>query len=150
MSTSKLLQIILIGLMAVSAILVVLFYAGGIIPETADSIYPEPKFTQPILMWAYILGIIAAIAAIGFPIINMISNPASAKKTLLPLLAIGVVVLIAYVLASDEVLDILGYQGTDNVPGRLKFSGMMIITTYFLAGLAVVSILYSEIANLLK
>ena len=53
-------------------------------------------------------------------------------------------------LASDELLNLIQYTGPDNVPGTLKAVGTFLIFTYILGIVAIVSILYSAIANLFK
>ena len=85
-----------------------------------------------------------------FPLINLVTNLKSAKRGLLVLLGVAVLIFIAYSLASNEVLEIPGYSGGDNVPKTLKISGTGLFITYILAGLAVLSILYSEISKYFK
>ncbi len=146
----KTISIILYVLMGISVVLVALFYFGKLVPGTEGTNMEEPVITGKILIWAAILVIITAGLALIFPIINLVANPKSAKRGLFILLGIAVLIFIAYTLASNEVLKIPGYTGTDNVPGILKIAGTGLFTTYILAGLAVLSILYSEIANIFK
>lgn len=147
---SRIVSIVFYIIIAVSAALGILYYAGGISPETQDAVYVEYVYTQPFLIWAYILFGLAAFFAAGFPLVKAIINPKSAKKAVVPILGILAIVAIAYSLASDEIMSIVGYDGQDNVPSTLKYAGTMIITTYFLAGLAVLSIIFSEVAGLFK
>ena len=146
----KIISIILYVLMGVSIVLVALFYFGKVVPGTEGTNMEEPVITGKILVWAAILVIITAGLALIFPIINLVTNIKSAKKGLFTLLGVAVLIFIAYTLASNEVLSIPGYNGTDNIPGILKLAGTGLFTTYILAGLAVLSILYSEIANYFK
>lgn len=147
---SKIISIVLWVLMGISIILLVLFYFGKVVPGTEDTNLHEPVITQTFLVWAYILGGITAGLALIFPIINVILNPKSAKKGLFVILGVVVLIFIAYSLASDHVLNIPGYDGKDNVTKTLKFTGTGLITMYILAGLAVLSIIYSEIAKYFK
>ncbi|MBA7522898.1 hypothetical protein ES705_15018 [subsurface metagenome] len=110
----------------------------------------EPVITQTFLVWTYILGGLTAGLALTFPIINVIQNPKSVKKGLFVILGVAVLIFIAYSLASNQVLNIPGYDGKDNVAKTLKFTGTGLITMYILAGLAVLSIIYSEIAKYFK
>ena len=146
----KIISIILYVLMGVSIVLVALFYFGKVVPGTEGTNMEEPVITGKILVWAAILVIITAGLALIFPIINLVTNIKSAKRGLFILLGVAVLIFIAYTLASNEVLSIPGYNGTDNIPGILKLAGTGLFTTYILAGLAVLSILYSEIANYFK
>lgn len=110
------------------------------------------KRTDYALRWAYILLAIAAIAAVLFPLISIVTD----LKAILRLLAIvagaaALVLLSYFVFASDTPIDILGYTGTDNSdPVTLKWIGTGLYSTYIIFGVALLSILYSEIANLFK
>lgn len=146
----KIISIILYVLMGISIILVVLFYFGKLVPGTEGTNMEEPVITGKFLLWAAILVIVTAGLAIIFPIINLISNPKSAKKGLFIILGVAILIFIAYSLASNEVLEIPGYIGKDNVPGTLKFAGTGLFTTYILAGLAALSILFSEVIKYFK
>ena len=146
----KTISIILYLLMGISVVLIVLFYFGKVVPGTEGTSMEEPVITGKILIWSAILVIITAGLAVIFPLINLATNLKSAKNGLFVLIGVAVLIFIAYTLASNEVLTIPGYTGTDNAPGILKIAGTGLFTTYILAGLAVLSILYSEIANYIK
>jgi hypothetical protein len=53
-------------------------------------------------------------------------------------------------MADDTPLQITGYDGADNVPGRLKMAGTILFGTYILFGIVIVSILYTELSRLFK
>ncbi|MCH7658149.1 MAG: hypothetical protein IIB05_07500 [Bacteroidetes bacterium] len=146
----KIISIILYVLMGISIILVAVFYFGKLVPGTEGTNMEEPVITGKFLLWAAILVIVTAGLAIIFPIINLISNPRSAKKGLFIILGVVILIFIAYSLASNEVLEIPGYTGKDNVPGTLKFAGTGLFTTYILGGLATLSILFSEVLKYFK
>ena len=146
----KIITIILYVLMGISLILVVLFYFGNVVPGTEGTNMEEPLATGKILIWAGILVAITAGLALIFPIINLVTNLKSAKKGIFILLGVAVLIFAAYSLASNEVLEIPGYTGKDNVPGTLKIAGTGIFTAYILAALAALSILYSEISKYFK
>ena len=146
----KTISIILYVLMGISVVLVAFFYFGKLVPGTEGTNMEEPVITGKILIWAAILVVITAGLALIFPIINLVANPKSAKSGLFILLGVVILMFVAYTLASNEVLKIPGYTGTDNIPGILKIAGTGLFTTYILAGLAVLSILYSEISKYIK
>jgi len=146
----KTISIILYVLMGISVVLVALFYFGKLVPGTEGTNMEEPIITGKILIWAAILVILTAGLALIFPIINLVTNPKSAKSGLFILLGVVILIFIAYTLASNEVLEIPGYIGKDNIPGILKIAGTGLFTTYILTGLAVLSILYSEISKYFK
>jgi hypothetical protein len=110
------------------------------------------KRTDYALGWAYILLAIAAIAAVLFPLISIVTDVKAILRLLAVLAGAAVLVLVSYyVFASDTPIDILGYTGTDNSdPVTLKWIGTGLFSTYIIFGLALLSILYSEVANIFK
>lgn len=146
---SKIITISLYVLMGVSAVLALVFYGGSDIPGTEGTPMREPVVTDTILTWAFILVGVAIVAALIFPLITMVLNPKNAKKTLIGLGVIVVVVFIAWVFSSDEVLQ-LATDHKDNVPQVLKFAGTQLGTMYTLLGLAILSIFFTEIRSFFK
>ncbi len=146
---SKILSITLYLLMGVSIVLMLIFYFGTDVPGTADTPMREPVVTETILTWAYVLVGLAIVSALIFPAIRMVTNPKNAKKTLIGLVGIAVIVIVAWQFSSDEVLP-LATENPDNVPHVLKLAGTQLGTMYILLTLAVLSIFYTEIRNLFK
>ena len=137
MNFSKITQITLYILLGVSVVIGTLFYMGSISEE-------------PLIYLMYALFGTTTIIAIGFPVAYMIFNPKSAKNTLIGLVFLAIVVGISYMLASDQVMHIVGYTGTDNNPTTLKQVGTGLYTMYILFGLAFLAIIYTEISNSFK
>ncbi len=81
----------------------------------------------------------------------MITNPKNAKKGLIGILALLVVMVISYVLASGE---LLGIKNPDlvqyDVPSTLKYAGMMLNSVYILAIIAIVAMIFSAVAKIFK
>lgn len=142
---TKILRIVLIVLLAISALLTILFYAGG------EDISGQPVYTNIYILWAYILTGIAVGFTVIFPVIQMITNPKNAKKGLLGIAALVVVIAIAYALSSSEML---GIRNPDlvkyDVPSTLKYAGTMINSIYVLAIIAFVAVLYTEVVKAFK
>jgi membrane associated rhomboid family serine protease len=136
--------------MAVTVVMVVIFYAGGVVEGTEGTNYEEPVITETFIIWAYILLALAIGLTLIFSLINMISNPKGAKKSLIGILGAAAVLFLAYILADDTVLNLPHYTGSDNVPSTLKMVDTGLFTAYIFAGLAVVSIIYVEIAKAFK
>lgn len=147
---SLILRIVLIALMAITGIFIILFYFGGVVEGTEGTASYEPTVTEGMLKWTYALFFIALAGAIGFPASYILKNPETAKKTLMSVLFIGVIVLIAYLLADDTVLNMPGYKGEDNVPDKLQWAGTGLITTYLLLGIALLSIIGSEVLKIVR
>jgi hypothetical protein len=62
MLTSKLSQYILWALMAISLVLIGIFFFGGFVEGTEGTSLAEPLITETILRWAYILLVITLVA----------------------------------------------------------------------------------------
>lgn len=107
--------------------------------------------TDIALGWAYILVFVTLIIAVGFSIVQMFSNTKSLIRGLIGLVAVAILIGIAYMLGSDTPLEIIGYDGVDNKdPQVLKMVDTGLIMVYFVLGGIFVSILYSEIAKYFK
>jgi hypothetical protein len=107
--------------------------------------------TDIALIWAYILVLITLLAAIGFPLVAVISNPKALVRLLVILAGAVALVVVSYLLAKDAPIEIIGYDGTDNSdPGTLKMIDTVLYVTYLLFGLALGSILYAIISRAVK
>jgi hypothetical protein len=146
---SKIITISLYALMGISVLLMLIFYFGAEVPGTENTPMREPVVTETLLLWSYILVGLAALTAIIFPLIRMAMNPKNAKKTLIGLVGVAVIVFIAWQFSSDEILP-LATENPDNVPHVLRLAGAQLGTMYILLGLAVLSIFYTEIRSLFK
>ena len=106
------------------------------------------QFVDIGLYVAYVLVIVAVIAAIVLPIINSIGHP---KTLILPILSIvGLVVLffIGYAIAND---DLTGKAIADGVtPGISKMVGGALITMYVLFAAALIGIVFTEFNKAIK
>ena len=127
---------------------------------------PEPKSASEVLsgwellvwnrvdialVWAYILILLTAIAAIVFPLISVLSNPKGLIRLGLVLVGAAVLVLVSYFMASGSPLDIIGYTGTGNSdPGTLKMVDTVLYVVYILFGMALASILYAIASKAFK
>ncbi|ADR20619.1 hypothetical protein MATR_17560 [Marivirga tractuosa] len=100
------------------------------------------------LYGAYLLVIVAALGAIVLPLINALSNPKSLLKSALGIVIIGVIYLVSWGVSGDEVT--ARYIKFDITSTSSQVIGGVLITTYLLMGIAVISIVYSEIRKLLN
>lgn len=106
------------------------------------------------LTWTYILMIFSALILVGFAIFQMVTNFEAAKKGLMSIGFMGVVLLIAYMMASDAMPTFLGAQkfiddGTIT-PKVMKWVDTGLIGTYIVLGLSVASIIYASVSRLFK
>lgn len=134
---ATILRISLALLLVISGILFIIFYATG------------EGFTSVVLTWAYILLAITALVTIVFPIVYTISNPKSGKIILIGLIGFVLLYLVSHGLASGNNEGEV-YQTFNIGQATARFIGAMLNMTYILAVLAVLSIIYSGISNLLK
>ena len=97
------------------------------------------------IILTYVMVAFAALTAIGFGVKKMIQNTNNAKKTLYTVGGLVVAFIIAYVLASDEVLN--SYDKYEITASSSKQVGMGLITFYFLLFGAIAAILYTELSK---
>jgi K+ transporter len=150
MLMSKISRYVLYALMAISVVLIMLFFFGGYVEGTKGTNFAEPLNTNIALIWAFILFLIALITALVFPLAFLIMNPKRAIRFLIGLGAVAVFIFIAYQLGSDKLLNLINYNGPDNVPKTLKLVDTGLILTYALMLVALVSILYNEVSKMFK
>ena len=133
---SKILRIFLGGLLAISALLAVLFYVDVI----SDDV---------LIYWGYFLVIFTAVITILFPLAFLILNPKNSVKIFIALGLMVVLAIIAYTLAevgmTDHKIEKLGTSAE-----TAKYVGAGLIFTYILAALAFLSIIYASISKLFK
>ena len=144
---SKYSNYVLYLLFAITLVYAGMFYLGDVNESGA---YPYPVATDSFLNWANILFWVALVITFSFELFHIVMNPKSALRTLVSLAIIGVIVLIAYSMSDGTPLNIVGYQGPDNVPSMLKMAGTMLYTTYFLFAITLIVILYTELSRMFK
>lgn len=94
----------------------------------------------------YILFAVAALAAVVFPVLQLVQNPKNAKGALVGIGALVVVLGISYVLASD----VNPTKIEDLSAETVKRVGTGLYAFYILAAVAIVATVYSEVSKLLK
>ena len=138
--TAKIPKILLWIVMTLS-VLVLLGYLFVFDAEIKEDIF---------IRWGYVLFACTTVIALIFPLIQVFTNKKALKNLAIVLVGFAVLIVAAYALADDTPLTVLDIDNPDNVPSVLKFAGTGLYLTYFLLGLAVVGILFSEISNRFK
>jgi len=148
----KLIQIMMYVLLGVSLIMIIAFYFGGSesITFTSGKEYSYPSFTDSMIYWAYVLFFISALSALLFPIISLVTDIKKAKRTLIGLVALAVVVGLAYVLASGAIPSFHNFEKFNITESISKSVGTGLYTSYLLGGIAIVGILFTEISKSFK
>jgi hypothetical protein len=149
--TGKIVTILLWVLLIISAVLVISMMTN-ISENEADPTMGNWINTN--LIWAYILMLIGAGAAIISGLFHMATDFKAAKKGLISIVFLGVVALVAYLLASDQIPQFTGAQrfiqdGT-LTPQVAKMIDAGLYATYILLALAVLSIVLSPVTRLFK
>jgi hypothetical protein len=144
---SRILSLSLYVLLAVSVVFTLIFYMGNKVPGTEGTAFEEPKITDNMIIWAYILVAIAAVAAIIFPVITLIKNPSHAKNILIIILVTAVLVGVSYLMASSESISFLKVEATTST---LKLVDTGLTISYILVAIAFVGILFYEIASIFR
>tara|TARA_B100000809_G_scaffold251793_1_gene285717 strand:+ start:878 stop:1291 length:414 start_codon:yes stop_codon:yes gene_type:complete len=135
-NNNKLFSIILIVLLGGSALLSLLF-AVDIVSEGL------------LITWCYVLLGIAAITALVFPLITMVTNPKGAKNALIGVVGLVVICAIGFAMAGNEVhIDYEGKLLADE--GTSQLSEAALIAFYILGAGAIGSIIFAEVSKMLK
>lgn len=137
---------LLIGVI-ISILVMGVFYLGGQ-ASGEDKIAAEmsqPKYTDIVLYWAYILLVITVAVLIGFAISAFLKqlkeSPKKALGGFLALVGIAALLLITFSIGDGTLLNIPGYDGPDNQPATLKLTDMWLYSAYFLLALTFLAIL---------
>lgn len=145
---SKIALYVLIG---ISAVVTVLFFWGGNVDDFAE--YLEPSYTQSLMMVMYVfLGIAIVITLVSLLVSfiqNFIADKKTALKPILSIVALVVLVGLAWVFADGSSIQILGMDVQPS-EADLKFVDMQIKSIYFLSGIAVLLMFLSFFTKRLK
>jgi hypothetical protein len=133
---SKYVGWVLYVLMAVSAVLAILFYTNSL-------------STDNFIQWGYVLIIASVIIAVISPIYGFILAPRNAIKLLIILGLVAVVAFIAYSVAgntfSETRLDLLKIDAQTS-----RLVGMGLYFTYFAFAASILAIIFSSVIKIFK
>lgn len=101
-----------------------------------------------LLYLGYALVIFAAVAALLLPLVNAIGNPKSLMGSGIGVLFIVVLYFIAYAISGSEVTQ--EYSKFNVGPDLSKTVGGMLIMAYFLLGIAMTGIVFTELNKIFK
>jgi hypothetical protein len=145
---------VLYVLFAITLVVLGLFYFGG---EAVQSVIPdmaEPKYTDALIYLNYglfALVVFATLVAFIFQFVTALKdNPINALKSLGGVFILIVVLIVSWLIGSEEPLVITGYEGGDNVPFWLKLTDMFLYSTYFLLVVTLLAMIISGIKKKLS
>lgn len=132
-------KIALWSLLALGIAAVALFFFGGNsseVHEVAGDILSIPRFTDLFLVWVYILLGIVILVTLGVVVVEFARNWKDNRRKAIMTLSVvcGFIVLacVCWLLGSPEKIDIIGYEGTDNVGFWAQLSDAVIFACYTL------------------
>ena len=150
---SKISRWTLYAMSLVTVVLIALFFlAGNVLPENQIPELvglTEPVFTDALIYWIYILFGITLFALFAFSIVGFINNfrynKRGAINSFLTLAVFAILLIGAYAIGDGTPMNILGYEGPDNVKGMLKMTDMWLFTIYILMALTILAMLFSPL-----
>lgn len=158
MKSYKISYYALYAMFAAIIVVLALFFTGG--DATGDKVLPldpsiwQPAQTDALMYLMYVLGVLAILVTLVAGVVkfgaSLKENPVAALKSLTGLILMIAVFVITWVIGSDEVLNITGYEGTQNVPFWLKATDMFLYTTYILTAVTLIAMLWGAIKKKLS
>lgn len=133
---SKIVSWVLYLLMAVSALLAILFYTNNVDSAT-------------LIQWGFVLLIATVVVALASPVYGFILNPGNIGKLLLSVGVVAVIGIVSYSLAGNTFSD-LRLETLNITAQTSKFVGMGLLFTYITAVLSILVILFSSIIKIFK
>lgn len=144
-------RMVLYAIMGITILVLAVFLFGGEVPVEQRLVptISEPKFTDVLLYWVYVLLAISILVMLVFAVSDFISSwkvrPKSAFRSFLVVLAFAAMLIITFILGDGTPLNIVGYTGPDNVPVTLKFTDMWLYSIYIMLVVAVLAMIFSPL-----
>ena len=135
-------------LMLLGIVATIMFFAGGSDGslEVAGDFLDIPRFTDLILVWSYILLGIVILVTLGVVITEFVKNckydKRKAVRTSIVVVGFVALVLICWFLGSPEKINIIGYEGTDNVGAMAQMSDAIIYLCYILFTATIITMIW--------
>ena len=143
-------------LMLVGIVATALFFLGGSEGslEVAGDFLDIPKFSDVLLYWIYALVVLVILATFGFVIAKLVEtfkvDPKRGLTSVLVVLAAVGLCALCWFLGSPEKVEILGYEGTDNVGNMARLSDAIMYLVYILTASTVVALVWGVIYTKVK
>ena len=149
-------KVTLLVLMLVGILAAVMFFVGGSEGslEVAGDFLNIPKFTDTLLYWIYVLVALVILVTFGFVIAKLIEtfkvDPKAGLRSVLVVLAGVGLCALCWFLGSPEKIEILGYEGTDNVGFWAQYADMCMYATIIFASATILALLGSTLYSKIK
>lgn len=135
-------------LMLLGIVATIMFFASGSNGslEVAGDFLDIPRFTDLFLIWSYILLGIVILVTLGVVITEFVKNckydKRKAIRTSVVVLGFIALVLVCWFLGSPEKVNIIGYEGTDNVGAMAQMSDAIIYLCYILFAATICTLIW--------
>ena len=143
-------------LMLVGIVATALFFLGGSEGslEVAGDFLNIPKFTDTLLYWIYVLVALVILVTFGFVLAKLAEtfkvDPKRGLTSVLVVLAAAGLIALCWFLGSPEKVEILGYEGTDNVGNMARMSDAILYLVYILTASTVAALVWGVIYTKVK
>ena len=149
-------KVTLLVLMLVGILAAVMFFVGGSEGslEVAGDFLNIPKFTDALLYWNYVLVAVVILVTFGFVIAKLIEtfkvDPKRGLTSVGVVLAAVALCVLCWVLGSPEKIEILGYEGTDNVGPMAQMTDAIMYLVYILVAATVAALVWGVVYTKVK
>ena len=143
-------------LMVVGIIATALFFLGGSEGslEVAGDFLDIPKFSDVFLYWIYALVVLVILTTFGFVLAKLVEtfkvDPKAGVRSILVVLAAVGICALCWFLGSPEKMEIIGYEGTDNVGNMARLSDAIMYLVYILTASTVAALVWGVIYTKVK
>ena len=143
-------------LMLVGIVATALFFLGGSEGslEVAGDFLDIPKFSDVFLYWIYALVVLVILTTFGFVLAKLVEtfkvDPKAGVRSILVVLAAVGLCALCWFLGSPEKIEILGYEGTDNVGNMARLSDAIMYLVYILTASTVAALVWGVIYTKVK
>ena len=143
-------------LMLVGIVATAMFFLGGSEGslEVAGDFLDIPKFSDVFLYWIYALVGLVILVTFGFVLAKLVEtfkvDPKAGVRSILVVLAAVGICALCWFLGSPEKVEILGYEGTDNVGNMARMSDAIMYLVYILTASTVAALVWGVIYTKVK
>ena len=143
-------------LMVVGIVATAMFFLGGSEGslEVAGDFLDIPKFSDVFLYWIYALVVLVILTTFGFVLAKLVEtfkvDPKAGIRSILVVLAAVGLCALCWFLGSPEKMEIIGYEGTDNVGNMARLSDAMMYLVYILTASTVAALVWGVIYTKVK
>ena len=143
-------------LMLVGIVATAMFFLGGSEGslEVAGDFLDIPKFSDVFLYWIYALVVLVILTTFGFVLAKLVEtfkvDPKAGVRSILVVLAAVGLCALCWFLGSPEKVEILGYEGTDNVGNMARMSDAIMYLVYILTASTVAALVWGVIYTKVK